>query len=76
MPSWEASNLFLSRFLNQWAVFAIRNLTENNDKNQELIASMERQGLADSSLLKSMGLQAEERDGKLLLKSVKKSPAL
>ncbi|KAE8613127.1 hypothetical protein XENTR_v10007582 [Xenopus tropicalis] len=63
-------------FLNQWAVFAIRNLTENNDKNQELIASMERQGLADSSLLKSMGLQAEERDGKLLLKSVKKSPAL
>ncbi|KAM3926204.1 ataxin-10 [Leptodactylus fuscus] len=59
-------------FLNQWAVYAIRNLTENNEKNQELIASMERQGLADSALLESMGLHVEERDGKLLLKSVKK----
>ncbi|XP_056373477.1 ataxin-10 [Hyla sarda] len=60
-------------FLNQWAIYAIRNLTEFNDKNQELIASMERQGLADTSLLKSMGLHVEERDGKLLLKSVKKT---
>ncbi|XP_072001409.1 ataxin-10 isoform X2 [Engystomops pustulosus] len=59
-------------FLNQWAVYAIRNLTENNEKNQELIASMERQGLADTSLLENMGLRVEERDGKLLLKSVKK----
>ncbi|XP_069619410.1 ataxin-10 [Ranitomeya imitator] len=59
-------------FLNQWAVYAIRNLTEHNEKNQEQIASMERQGLADTSLLESMGLHLEERDGKLLLKSVKK----
>ncbi|XP_077122752.1 ataxin-10 isoform X2 [Ranitomeya variabilis] len=59
-------------FLNQWAVYAIRNLTEHNEKNQEQIASMERQGLADTSLLESMGLHVEERDGKLLLKSVKK----
>ncbi|KAM8974334.1 ataxin-10 [Pelodytes ibericus] len=60
-------------FLNQWAVYAIRNLTENNETNQELIASLERQGLADSSVLRSMGLDVEERDGKLLLKSTKKS---
>ncbi|KAG8438625.1 hypothetical protein GDO86_004983 [Hymenochirus boettgeri] len=60
-------------FLNQWAVFAIRNLTENNDRNQELIANMERQGLADSSLLKNMGLSVEQCDGKLVLKSLKKS---
>ncbi|KAM4748690.1 ataxin-10 [Rhinophrynus dorsalis] len=59
-------------FLNQWAVFAIRNLTEDNEKNQELIAKMERQGLADSTMLKSMGLHVEERDGKLFLKSDKK----
>nr|XP_033808635.1 ataxin-10 isoform X2 [Geotrypetes seraphini] len=59
-------------FLNQWAVYAIRNLTKQNEKNQEVIAKMERQGLADYSVLKSMGLQVEERDGKLLLKSLKK----
>ncbi|MEE6477627.1 hypothetical protein FKM82_011572 [Ascaphus truei] len=59
-------------FLNQWAMFAIRNLTEHNKRNQELIAQMERQGLADSSLLNSMGFQVEDRDGKLLLKSTKK----
>ncbi|KAM4039097.1 ataxin-10 isoform 2-T2 [Anomaloglossus baeobatrachus] len=59
-------------FLNQWAVYAIRNLTEHNEKNQEQIASMERQGLADTSMLERMGLHVEERDGKLLLKCVKK----
>ncbi|CAN2387207.1 Spinocerebellar ataxia type 10 protein domain [Pristimantis euphronides] len=60
-------------FLNQWAIYAIRNLTEHNEKNQELIASMERQGLADTSVLEHMGLHVEERDGKLILKSVKKT---
>ncbi|CAH2278300.1 ataxin-10 isoform X1 [Pelobates cultripes] len=60
-------------FLNQWAVYAIRNLTENNKRNQELIASMERQGLADTSLLKGLGYDVEERDGKLVLKSTRKS---
>ncbi|XP_069808497.1 ataxin-10 [Dendropsophus ebraccatus] len=59
-------------FLNQWAIYAIRNLTENHEKNQELIAGLERQGLADTSLLESMGFLVEERDGKLLLKSAKK----
>ncbi|XP_066446309.1 ataxin-10 [Eleutherodactylus coqui] len=59
-------------FLNQWAIYAIRNLTEHNEKNQELIAGMQHQGLADTSLLESMGLHVEERDGRLLLKSVKK----
>ncbi|XP_075066445.1 ataxin-10 [Mixophyes fleayi] len=59
-------------FVNQWAVYAIRNLTDRNEKNQELIAGMERQGLADTSVLESMGLHVEERDSKLLLKSVKK----
>ncbi|XP_072256370.1 ataxin-10 isoform X2 [Pyxicephalus adspersus] len=59
-------------FLNQWAVYAIRNLTEHNEKNQGIIANLERQGLADTSVLEHMGLKVEERDGKLLLKSVKK----
>ncbi|XP_068129180.1 ataxin-10 [Hyperolius riggenbachi] len=59
-------------FLNQWAVYAIRNLTEHNERNQELIASLERQGLADTSVLERMGLHVDERDGKLVLKSTKK----
>ncbi|XP_053574983.1 ataxin-10 [Bombina bombina] len=60
-------------FLNQWAVFAIRNITEHNERNQELIAKLEHYGLADSSVLENMGLHVEERDGKLVLKSLKKS---
>ncbi|KAJ1165654.1 hypothetical protein NDU88_006071 [Pleurodeles waltl] len=59
-------------FVNQWAVYAIRNLTEQNEENQALIAQMERQGLADGSLLRSMGMEVQEQDGKLMLKSVKK----
>ncbi|XP_064417852.1 ataxin-10 isoform X2 [Latimeria chalumnae] len=56
-------------FVSQWAIFAIRNLTEQNLRNQELIAKMECQGQADDSLLRSMGLQVEKRDGKLVLRS-------
>ncbi|XP_048680686.2 ataxin-10 isoform X1 [Caretta caretta] len=61
-------------FVNQWAVYAIRNLTEQNERNQEVIAQMEQQGLADNSILKNMGLEIEKRDEKLILKSVRKNP--
>ncbi|CAM4448006.1 unnamed protein product, partial [Caretta caretta] len=60
--------------VNQWAVYAIRNLTEQNERNQEVIAQMEQQGLADNSILKNMGLEIEKRDEKLILKSVRKNP--
>ncbi|XP_018419578.1 PREDICTED: ataxin-10 [Nanorana parkeri] len=59
-------------FLNQWAVYTIRNLTEHNERNQGVIANLERQGLADPSVLERMGLAVEERDNKLFLRSVKK----
>lgn len=59
-------------FLNQWAFYAIRNLTKDNERNQGVIANLERQGLADASALERMGLEVEEHDGKLLLRSVKK----
>ncbi|XP_030395458.1 ataxin-10 isoform X2 [Gopherus evgoodei] len=61
-------------FVNQWAVYAIRNLTEQNERNQEVIAQMEQQGLADNSILKNMGLEIEKRDENLILKSVRKTP--
>lgn len=61
--------------MNQWAVYAIRNLTEQNERNQELIAQMEEKGLADNSALESMGLEVEKRDDKLILRSVRKKPS-
>ncbi|XP_072340668.1 ataxin-10 [Scyliorhinus torazame] len=60
-------------FVNQWAVFAIRILTEQNMKNQEVISQMVHQGTADSDMLNNMALQVEERDGKLYVKSQRKS---
>ncbi|XP_009280509.2 PREDICTED: ataxin-10 [Aptenodytes forsteri] len=62
-------------FVNQWAVYAIRNLTEQNERNQELIAQMEEKGLADNCALESMGLETEKRDDKLILRSVRKKPS-
>lgn len=61
--------------MNPWAVYTIRNLTEQNERNQELIAQMEEKGLADSSALESMGLEIEKRDDKLILRSVRKKPS-
>ncbi|XP_037245342.1 ataxin-10 isoform X1 [Falco rusticolus] len=62
-------------FVNQWAVYAIRNLTEQNERNQELIAQMEEKGLADNSALERMGLEIEKRDDKLILRSARKKPS-
>ncbi|KAK7896336.1 hypothetical protein WMY93_021661 [Mugilogobius chulae] len=59
-------------FINQWAIFAIRNLLENNMENQKLVASMEQHGATDYSALRELGLEVEERDGGLLLKTVRK----
>ncbi|XP_063998897.1 ataxin-10 isoform X2 [Pogoniulus pusillus] len=62
-------------FVKQWAVFAIRNLTEQNERNQEFIAQLEHKRLADSSALESMGLEIEKRDDKLILSSARKKPS-
>lgn len=61
--------------VSQWAVYAIRNLTEQNEQNQTLIAQMEHRGLADSSALERMGLEIQQRDDKLILRSTRKKPS-
>ncbi|KAL2102275.1 hypothetical protein ACEWY4_001443 [Coilia grayii] len=61
-------------FISQWAVFAIRNILENNTENQQVIQTLRRQGVADDSALRDMGFRVEERDGNLLLRPVKKDP--
>uniref|UniRef100_A0A8C5UDM7 Ataxin-10 n=1 Tax=Malurus cyaneus samueli TaxID=2593467 RepID=A0A8C5UDM7_9PASS len=63
-------------FVSQWAVFAIRNVTEQNERNQALIAQMEQRGLADSSALQSMGLEIQQRDDKFILQSLRKKRLL
>lgn len=50
-------------------MFAIRNLCEDNPANQELIASMENQGLADTQALLEFGCEVEVGDdGKIKVK--------
>ncbi|XP_045408749.1 ataxin-10 [Lemur catta] len=61
-------------FLTQWVVYAVRNLTEDNSENQDFIANMEDQGLADASLLKKIGFEVEKRGEKLILKSTSDTP--
>lgn len=63
-----------SLVISQWAVFAIRNIMENNVENQEVLQALKQQGVADDSALKEMGFRVEERDGGLLLRPVKKDP--
>ena len=46
----------------QWAIFAIRNLLENNKENQNIVSSMDPRGLADSSRLRQFGVEAVELD--------------
>ena len=61
-------DIFLSAFLTfisdicQWAIFAIRNLLENNQENQNVVSSMDLQGLADTSRLRQFGVEAVELD--------------
>ncbi|RVE56418.1 hypothetical protein OJAV_G00221050 [Oryzias javanicus] len=59
-------------FISQWAIFTIRNLLESNQQNQELVASLEQRGPVDYSALRELGFLVEERDGSLLLKTVRK----
>uniref|UniRef100_A0A452ELZ7 Ataxin-10 n=1 Tax=Capra hircus TaxID=9925 RepID=A0A452ELZ7_CAPHI len=72
----EYNSFTLLPVLTQWVVYAIRNLTEDNSQNQDLIAKMEEQGLADASLLKKMGFEVEKRGDKLILKSTSDTPQL
>jgi len=43
-------------FITQWAVLAIRALTENHKENQAILAGLQRKGVMDGSLMKELGL--------------------
>ncbi|KAM7433059.1 Ataxin-10 [Porites harrisoni] len=50
-------------FICQWAIFAIRNILQNNKENQDIVSSMDPRGLADTSRLRQFGVEAVELDG-------------
>nr|XP_039254959.1 ataxin-10-like [Styela clava] len=59
-------------FMQQWALFAIRNLCENNAANQTEIKKLEKLGMADSPVLRDMGIAAvQDKDGNLRLEQQK-----
>jgi hypothetical protein len=60
-------------FLREWAILAIRAVTENNLENQRIIAELRVQGTVDSPVIAKAGLKVElTEDGKARL--VKKDP--
>lgn len=65
-------SLTITPVISQWAVFAIRNILENNVENQKLVQGLRRQGVADDSILRELGFCVQERDGNLLLRPLKK----
>eukprot|EP00271_Cylindrocystis_brebissonii_P006864 TRINITY_DN19728_c0_g1_i1.p1 TRINITY_DN19728_c0_g1~~TRINITY_DN19728_c0_g1_i1.p1 ORF type:complete len:768 (+),score=146.94 TRINITY_DN19728_c0_g1_i1:392-2695(+) len=46
-------------FLREWGLFAVRNLLEGNEANQEAVREMELQGAADVPQLRSLGYKVE-----------------
>jgi len=58
-----------SPFIRQWAVFALRNLCEDNLENQEVVAGIQLRGTDDCrGILEEMGLEIELDGGKPRLK--------
>ncbi|XP_078468454.1 ataxin-10 isoform X1 [Lampetra fluviatilis] len=60
-------------FIAQWAVLAVRNLTQGNVENQEAIRRLERRGAAQSPLLGALGVGVEEREGRVYVKATSKT---
>ncbi|KAJ8931640.1 hypothetical protein NQ314_015434 [Rhamnusium bicolor] len=56
-------------FIMQWAILAVRNLCENNQENQKLIAGLYQEGTVSSEILNEMGLTLHS-DGENQLKVV------
>jgi ataxin-10 len=56
-------------YILQWAILAIRNLCEDNPANQQLIAQLETQGIAEAASQLEFGCEVEiGADGRLKLK--------
>ncbi|XP_057312086.1 ataxin-10-like isoform X1 [Hydractinia symbiolongicarpus] len=56
-------------FILQWAIFAVRNICEDNIENQELVGSVEKQGLARNHFLTDSNITTNIVDGKITISS-------
>mmetsp|Transcript_6907 Transcript_6907/g.7892 ORF Transcript_6907/g.7892 Transcript_6907/m.7892 type:complete len:528 (+) Transcript_6907:92-1675(+) len=55
-------------YIREWAIFAIRNLTEDNEENQKVIAELRLQGAADMPIIDKAGMKVEmTADGKPIM---------
>ncbi|KAK3699908.1 hypothetical protein QZH41_016557, partial [Actinostola sp. cb2023] len=60
-------------YICQWAVFALRNVLQDNYKNQQIVASLDKRGLAENSRLRNFGIDVKQSDdGKVKLVRKKK----
>lgn len=51
----------------QWTILAMRNLCENNEQNQKVVRGLNEVGVADSAVLREMGMILhDEGDGKAI----------
>lgn len=57
------------KYIQDFCVTEVGREEGENSQNQDFIAKMEEQGLADASLLKKMGFEVEKSGDKLILKS-------
>lgn len=64
---------FKNPFLREWALFAVRNLCEQNSENQAVIASMKLQSVrGDDADLRALGLEVVLENGKINVKQRKR----
>ncbi|KAF2074136.1 hypothetical protein CYY_004539 [Polysphondylium violaceum] len=61
-------------YIKEWSVFAIRNLCEENQKNQMVIENLRNQGVANAEELESLGIKVEMQNGSIKFKSTRPPP--
>jgi len=56
-------------YIKEWSILAIRNLCEENEKNQQVIQNLRNQGIANTDELESLGIKVEMKDGSIKFKN-------
>lgn len=56
------------------SIFALRNLLEGNQENQEVIQALKFEGVAENSGLRELGMEAVSDGDKVRLRQLERSP--
>lgn len=57
-------SLTINSVITQWSVLALRNLCENNNENQAVIAGLSQKGVVSSPVLTELGFTLHSEGGK------------